>query len=289
MSILLRVPERVEKDMLLDLCAGNRSCELVYRIAPHRKVKSKVRLLAVSDEELITERPVYHGQQVELPCEKDVRFYFFWNDRRYTTVSSVRRSLLWPTGRAGKVPALAVARPCAIEKAWRRGSFRLSMVNLPSAPIALQRIESLDALGPQWAEGFCQAGRSDGDVADGCVVDPASMHARKLGLESSETAYHGELLNLSDTGCCAVFGRDPAHLLAQGDLFVASFVLGGDASIQVVAEIRWHGLHPDGERMMAGMAWQLDPDNETHRAIQSRIGRFIMQQQSGAGGRRGRS
>lgn len=264
MSILLQVPVRVEKEMLLELCARGQHCEIVYRIPPDRKIQSKVRLLELSDSEWLTDLPTYQGRPVLLPAGERVRFYFLWKERRYTAVAAVRRILSWPAISEHQVSALAVDPPSTIEKTPPREGFRLSMVDQPAAGIALEPIRSLDGL-----------------------VDPALLAAGAVELPTS--ALHGRLLNLSETGCCGVFTEEAARLLAEGQLYTARFRLATEATLEVIAEIRWIRPTPGHPCVMAGMAWQLDPDLAAHQRLRTRIERFVVQQQerksSGRGAR----
>jgi len=264
MSILLQVPERVEKEMLLELCARGRHCEIVYRLPPDRKIQSKVRLLELSDSEWLTDLPTYQGRPALLPAGQRVRFYFLWKERRYTAVAVVRRIVSWPATSEHQLSALAVDPPSTIEKTPPREGFRLSMVDQPDARIALEPIRSLDGL-----------------------VDPALLAGSAVELPTS--ALRGRLLNLSETGCCGVFAEEAVQLLVEGQLYTARFRLATEAAMEVIAEIRWIRSMPGNQRVMAGMAWQLDPDLAGHRCLRTRIERFVVQQQerksSGRGAR----
>jgi len=283
MSILLRVPEGVERRMLPDLCASAGSCRIVYRVAPDRKLRSTVRLLAVSDESLITEWPHYQNRPAPLAPGEKVRFYFLWQNRRYTAVTTVRKPLRWPTDDGKTMPALSVDYPRSIEKAPLREGFRLSMLHGTPTAITLRWSRILNELTARWIQGDCSVAPSDIAAAHRLAIEEAARGARGDLPDPRVACCHGELLNLSESGCCAVFAEVKVHHAATGDLYVAGFQLAGEKPIHVVAEIRWIRPHPDGRRIMAGMAWQLDPDDAQHRSIRERIERFIARQQGWTG------
>jgi hypothetical protein len=255
MSILLQVPERVEKGMLLELCARGTCCELIYRIPPDRKIQSKTRLLHLSDDKWVIGSPTTsQGRPIVLSAGDRVRFNFCWNHRRYTAVTTVRGLVHWPRGGDLDESALAVEPPSAIEKASRREGFRLSMVDHPLARIALEPIRTLED-------------RIDPDLAMPSHVPlPRASH-------------RGRLLNLSETGCCVKLAVDSTGPLADGHLYQTHFQLAVDEPIEVIGEVRWFRSASDGEGVMTGMAWQLDPDVADHRVAQARIEQFIRTQQ----------
>ncbi len=254
MSILLQIPERVEKGMLLELCARGTCCELIYRVPPDRKIQTKTRFLHLSDDAWVIELPIAQGRPIPLSAGERVRFNFRWNDRRYTAVTTVREIVHWSRIDQHDEPALAVEPPAAIEKASGRESFRLSMVDHPLARIALEPIRTLEGL-----------------------IDPALDVFDEIPLP--EASHRGRLLNLSETGCCAQFAEDSMATLSAGDLYRARFQLAIDEPVEVIGEVRWIRSALDGQRIMAGLAWQLDPDVTVHRAVQSRIEEFIRTQQ----------
>jgi c-di-GMP-binding flagellar brake protein YcgR len=88
------------------------------------------------------------------------------------------------------------------------------------------------------------------------------------------------MLNLSETGCGAVFEKDEAPPFERGHLYYTTFSLPDDPEpFAITTEIRRTQDHPAGDRVMAGMAWQLDPRSRPDRAIQTRIARFITHEQ----------
>ena len=263
--------------MLLNMCARNQPCQLVYRTSSDRKIHCNVRLLHIAEDQIILDMPMDRRRPIILPPGQNVRLYFLWKKQRYTATTTVITKQKWPADASNALPALVVRYPDGIEKAQRRECFRLSLVHLPSAPVLLRWLTDLNAQAntPEATAETAREVLARLDDPDSSVHDVASKNR-----DPREAPYKGRMLNLSETGCCAAFDRCRLHPLKTGDLYRACFSLPNDRQpFQIVAEIHWNRIHPAGDRIMVGMAWQLDPADRAHRIIQKRIARFITTQQ----------
>lgn len=299
MSNLLKVSDEIQQQMLSDLCARNQPCELVFISSEGARIKAKVRFLHLSGQRLLIDLPLVSGRAVMIRPGEIIQLYFLWKEQRFLATSVIQARTQWQEGKSNALEALAIQYPHEIERAQRRECYRLSLAHLPSATMTLRWAEDLNNGEPPeklWDETPTKT--SQDQQEESCEeTSPRSSEepsAEASGHPQEETPeapaeeaeirqlkpLQGRMTNLSETGCGAVFEKDEAPPFERGHLYCTTFSLPDDPEpFEMTAEIKWTQDHPAGDRVMAGMAWQLDRTNRTDRAIQTRIARFITHEQ----------
>lgn len=305
--------------MLEELCARNVRAYLRYETQRGRKLESRVRFLGLHKNRLLIDVPMLSGRPIFIPKDEKIRLFYVWQEQRFAFTASIIGRAKWEEAGTVKLDALLVSQPRRIERAQRRGCYRLSIAKMSTCILRLWPVETDDeALAREMCEEFDE-GQSRDDETSTTLTGPAPQQAeadapgnRGPGLpanppeeqvqvntnasipddgqeadaelpapEPPPPVYiEGRLANISETGCGAVFEHQDAARLEPNSLYRAVFELPGlQETFDLVTELRWKGPHPAGDRIMAGMAWQLDPQDRDHRLVQSTIGRFIAEAQ----------
>jgi len=295
MSILLKVSDEIQQQMLSELCARNRPCQLVFTSSEGTRIKAKVRFLHLSGQRMLIDLPRVSGRAVMIRPGEIIHLYFLWKGQRFVATSIIQARTQWQEGKSNILEVLAIQYPHEIERAQRRDCYRLSLTHLASAAVTLFWAEDLnDGKPPRelWDEtpektSPGQQEESSEEVSEGSSEETSEETSEGTGDKAAEEAgprrlkpLQGRMTNLSETGCSAVFEKDNAPPFGRGHRYYATFSLPEDPEpFELTAEIQWSQDHPAGDRVMTGMAWQLDPTNRTHRGIQTRVARFIAHEQ----------
>lgn len=169
MSIGLVMPPGAQRKILGSACDRNQSAEFSLHAEGGPPERTKVRLLELRGETLWIDQPFHHGRPMLLRPGSAVSIVFTWGEQRLGFTSSVIERTTWTSSRGQKVPALALQAPATLEKAQRRGCYRLSLVHLPDAIIRFMKAdgsgEPFDALLVNISETGCGIS-SEKDMAD---------------------------------------------------------------------------------------------------------------------------
>lgn len=240
MSIGSLVRQSVAHAILEEACARNQVGDLVYHAPSDERFRAKVRFLAVSDELLTIDMPVSEGRMLSLRQGDPVTLYLGRDGQRLAFQTSVFGRLMYSIGGAAPVPAVRLMMPERIERSQRRECYRLSTVHMVDANVTIQPVD-------------------------------AHPDARPI---------QGIMINVSESGCGAVFELSRVRSLEPGDLFNVSFTMPGEPdAFSFTAETHWTQLDEAGARIRVGFSWALDLDRPEHRREQTRLGRSIMAEQ----------
>ncbi len=275
MSLCVKVSDQSRHEMLADLCQRNTPCQLRYVTARRIKIDAKVRFLSLIEQRVVIDMPTVAARPVLIRPGEVVELFFLWKGQRFGLRSRVVGRTRWQVGKLQVLDALTLNYPEEIEKAQRRECYRLSLMHLPSAAITLREVAEDQAADPS-APINSEAEEADGEAenADGEVSDAGTE------VPTTPPGIKGRMMNLSETGCGMVFEKTEARRFPINALYRACFVLPGDPEpFDFVGQIRWSRDHPAGDRIMVGIAWQLDPTEREHASIQTRLAKFIATEQ----------
>ena len=135
------LPASAHQQMLCELCDRNVPGEFTHHPDNGPEVSAKVRFLEVIHDRLLIDFPLVSGRPVRLPEGEVIRVYFVWQEQRFTFMSRVQGRDRFRTGDGPAIPALAIGVLSQIDRAQRRGCYRLSLLHLPLGEIQLRAID----------------------------------------------------------------------------------------------------------------------------------------------------
>jgi len=293
-SNLLKVSDDLQQQMLSDLCARNQPSELVCNTSAGKKIRAKVRFLHLSGQRLFIDLPIISGRTIMIRPGEVIQLYFLWKGQRFLATSIIQARVRLQEHKTKTLEALAIQYPYEIERAQRRECYRLSLTHLPSAKITFCWAEDLNKDSPpdQLCEKPTTTDDTQQEVSSEEISNELPATTPNVIAETPDPDINdqegspqlkplqGRMINLSETGCLAVFDKKKAPPFKQGHLYHTTFLLPDfEEPFEMTAEIRWSQKHPAGDRVFAGIVWQLDPKNREQRDIQSTISKFITNEQ----------
>lgn len=272
MSLCPKVSDQARHEMLVDLCQRNIPCQLRYVSPKRQKINANVRFLSLADQRLVVDAPTVAGRPVLIRPGEMVELFFLWKGQRFGLRSGVVGRTQWRVNKVQALDALALQYPEEIEKAQRRECYRLSLMHLPSAAIILRTVSEQEPVAQ--LVGAASASALGSACPEGKRMDEAAARPQ------ADAGVRGRMMNLSETGCGIVFEKSEARRFSVRAMYRATFSLPGDPTpFDFIGQIRWCRDHPAGDRIVVGLAWQLDPTEREHAAIQARLAKFITAEQ----------
>lgn len=242
MTIGLTIPATVQQEVLTGLCERNQSGEMTWSSEEGSRVRSRVRFLELSGDGLLTDRPKVSGRPVRLPVGEIVQVSFLTNGHRMAFTTRVRGRSRWSGVGSSEVSALVLGVPQEIERVQRRECYRLSVLHLQ--PVEMRFSSPTDGEGPP------------------------------------DRRFEATLMNISETGCGVTVEKTEAQGVSADDPWDVAFWLPGvEEGLELPGTVRWTNTTAEGDRLLMGVAWQLDPSNREDLLIQRRLSRFVIEQQ----------
>jgi len=242
MSIGTTIPVAAQHEVLTALCDRNQSGEIIWSSPDGQQLRSRVRFLGLSDDGLLVDSPTIGGRPVRLAAGEAVRLHFLASGQRMAFTSRVRGQSRWTEPGSPDLQAVALELPSEIERAQRRECYRLSVLHLPAVVVRFS--------------------------------SPTD------GKRPPDRRFDATLMNISETGCGVVIDKQVARGVAVEDPYDVTFALPEvDEEFALPATVRWKKPNAEGDRVLIGVAWQLDPSNRESFLVQRSLARFVIEQQ----------
>ncbi len=123
------------RQILARLCEQNHNAELISNAVGSPPVRAKIRLLQLSRDTLVVDYPAVDGDPVRLAEREPVEIRFVWADQFFSFVAPVRERVRGTPRGSATADLLVLDFPEGLERVQRRGSFRVSLLDLPAPPI----------------------------------------------------------------------------------------------------------------------------------------------------------
>lgn len=134
---ITEVPADVQERLVADLCDRNQPGDCEITSPQGEQSYARVRFLQLDSSRLLTDWPTQSGRVLDLREGSSVRVYCAWMGQRYALGSMLAGRVCWSQGRV-EVPAMALRLPLIVERAQRRGRYRLSLMHVAAVPIELR-------------------------------------------------------------------------------------------------------------------------------------------------------
>jgi len=223
----------------------------------------RVRVLSITDEEIIVEEPAALGQQI--PISAGVRLigvlpvgqnrWMFWT----SSLGGVMQAL----NGSREVRALRLAMPETVERCQRRSFYRVSTVGLDLPAVDCRALLDLNSAIP--AEAASRA-RVEA-LRDGQVAGFVTENLEAFGLPDAGPPFPASLVNIGGGGVGLMVEPDHAGALVQQKRYWLNIPLLLESSTPIGAVARLTHIHLDSQqRRYAGMAFEFD-HNPSYRGF----------------------
>ena len=233
------------REFIADLCARNAAAEIHYETPRDKCATARVRMLAVENDMVLTDKPQNLDRDVELHAGRTVTVHVRCGDDRCAFDSRVIKSTtLVRLNNRQRVVGMTLALPSEVKSQQRRRDFRVSV-----AGNAIR----------------CRLFHEDERHERACSVYVTSVGAT--------------LANLASRGFAAAIEGPQSREFATGDRLFCSFDLpGDDVPIVIYGEVRHARLINRGDGCVLGVM-TLDMPGWTQNRYGWRINRFIANEQ----------
>lgn len=178
--------------LLSEGCARNAPIELLYEANDGVIIVARSRLLDLTADHLLADKPNYDETDLVIPPGRPVSVHFTLRGARYQFRSQIEEgSIKIRLGAGCTLPGVALRRPTQITESQRRAHVRVSTVGYEGM-------------------GVCLA-RSYPQTRDACLLDPAPVVAR--------------LVNLSVGGLSLLVDKGSMRSVTPGECFFMTFNL----------------------------------------------------------------
>lgn len=233
------------RELVADLCARNAAAEIHYELPRDKCATARVRMLAVENNMIQTDKPQNLDRDVELHAGKTVTVHVRCGDDGYAFDSRViKTATLVRLNNRQRVVGMSLALPSEVRSQQRRRDFRVSVAG--------------NAIG-------CRLFREDEEHERACSLNVTTVRAT--------------LVNLASRGFGAAIEGPQAREFAIGDRLFCSFDLpGDDEPIVIYGEVRHVRPIKQGRGCVLGVM-TLDMPGWTQNRYGWRINRFIANEQ----------
>lgn len=235
----------------------------------------RVRILGISDHEIIIEQPGAMGQSFRIDEGVELVGIMSVGQNRWMFSTRVVGKTLNET-RAGAFPALRIRMPDTVERCMRRQSDRTSIASLD-----LPRVECWKLLDPLSAVAV--------EVANRVQVEELARTGQTTGASDDQMAlpsvgpkFEANLANLGGGGVGLVISKEHRSGVESGKVFWLRMDLRPTIPAPVVLTAKLAHTHIDSQQnIYAGMAFEFGINNQHKDFILKQISRYIgaMQQQ----------
>ena len=127
-------------ELLKEACARNVSAELHYFPMDGPVIVGRARLLTLTDEHILVEKPAYVDDRQAIPSHRPITVHISLRGTRYQFESTIEAGRTFVRlNQYNRVPGIMLRRPGELVPAQRRRHLRLSVAGLDPIPIQLVR------------------------------------------------------------------------------------------------------------------------------------------------------
>ena len=233
-------------ELLAEACERNAPAEICFAHRNGPPVTARVRLLQLTDEFILVDKPAKTDQEGHIPKGRPITVHVFIRGARYQFDSLIMDQQAWIQLNAEqRIPGIALRKPNEIVKSERRASYRVSLAGID--PIQTELV------------------RGHSDIIDACLLSPGVIGAR--------------MLNLSSGGAAVLVDQRDLKTAKHGDRFFLRFSLPGiDDTCCELGEVRHVLVVETSESLRLAFAFVNWGGRDFNRE-QRVLGRFIMEQQ----------
>ncbi|MEO1585192.1 MAG: flagellar brake protein [Planctomycetota bacterium] len=268
------------KDSLSQLAHRRGPIEISVAGSEARSLNWRVRVLEVSEREIVVEHPVALRRRVPLTEGAAIVGALSIGQNRWMFTTSVV-SLRGGSADAGTPDAVVLSMPTTVERCQRRSFYRISTAELSLPPVRCTGlIELADAIPLEVA-----ARAAILDAAGGSAVDPSATRAASVPTRGP--VGEGVLLNIGGGGACLSIPSDATSLLDRPGHFLLEIDLTPTLALPLPVSAKLaHTRIDSGQNVHAGFAFEFTANRDHEPFVAESICRYIASLQSGgrAGG-----
>lgn len=227
-------------------CARNVPAELVYEAPSGEIITGRVRLLQLTDRQVLADRPAYLEGNGRIPRGVGISIHIQIRGTRYEFKSAIEESYrIIPLNARQNVPGIALSRPDVVIESQRRTQLRVSVVGYD--PLNVRMV------------------RPHPTLPDCCPV--------------TADLINGWLIDVSGGGMAVLVDHRVLGAVPRGELFFLSFVLPDvEDEFFMLGSVRHTRTIASSGSLRLGIG--LRPWNGTHfKHDQQRISRFVARHQ----------
>lgn len=210
--------------LLAEACERNAPAELLFARPEGQPVTARVRLLELTDEHILADRPGQGDQTQQIPPGRTITVHLVIRGARYQFESAIVDLHSWvQLNSEQRVPGIVLNRPTEITRSERRSDFRVSLAGL--APISVEMA------------------RGDPEIQDACLIEPSPVC--------------GRMLNLSAGGAALLLDLRSLRSSKRGERFFMTFSLPGiEKDFCLLGEVRHALIVEASESIRLAMAFR---------------------------------